>query len=143
MPSKPERILYLEDMPDIAEVTMMALETFGGHEVKHFATAEAALEDHVFRPDLLLLDVMTPGMSGPELLVELRRRPEMADVPAVFLTAKAQVHEQEEYLALGAAAVVTKPFEPLELSDRLTEIWRKARTADEAKDEPDPPPRAT
>ena len=69
-----------------------------------------------WRPDVILLDVMMPGMDGPTTLAGLRQQPELAGVPVVFITARTQVHEIERFLALGAVAIITKPFDPMTLA---------------------------
>jgi len=76
-----------------------------------------------FRPQLILLDVMMPGMDGPSTLREIRQNPDFATTPAIFMTAKVQPEEVKSYLALGAVSVIPKPFDPMVLSDRIREIW--------------------
>lgn len=75
-------------------------------------------------PQLIILDVMMPGMEGPETLREIRKLPEYASTPAVFMTAKVQADEIQSYLDGGAAGVIPKPFDPMTLSDRILEIWQ-------------------
>jgi len=75
--------------------------------------------------DLILLDVMMPGMDGPETLHALRKLPELANTPVVFMTAKVQPQEVDGYLTLGAVGVIAKPFDPMTLADQLREIWAK------------------
>ena len=74
-------------------------------------------------PDLVLLDVMMPGMDGPSTLQALRAIPSLAETPVIFMTAKAQAHEIEHYKALGALDVITKPFDPMQLSQQIHRIW--------------------
>ncbi len=68
-----------------------------------------------FQPDVILLDMMMPGMDGVTALAKLRAQPETAHIPVIFVTAKVQRQEVAEYLALGAAGVVSKPFDPMAL----------------------------
>jgi chemotaxis response regulator CheB len=68
------------------------------------------------RPDLILLDVMMPVMDGPTTLAHLRDEPETADIPVVFMTARAQARELEHFKSLGAAGVIPKPFDPMTLA---------------------------
>ena len=118
------RILLVEDDPDIQTVTSLALGTFGGFDVRICASAqEAVAAAPEFRPDLILLDVMMPGMDGVDALKALRRQPTVADVPVVFLTARVQPHDVERYRDLGSLAVIPKPFEPSELAGKLRAIW--------------------
>ncbi len=117
---QPLAVLYVEDDPDIQEIGRIALEEIGGLTVRLCADGEQALQAvRDFRPDLLLLDVMMPGMDGPTLLGKLREIEATAKVPAVFMTARVQSNEIEQYLQLGAIQVVPKPFDPLTLGADL------------------------
>jgi CheY-like chemotaxis protein len=119
-----ERVLYVEDEADIRTVAKLALETIGGFTVLTCASGEEALravED--FRPDIVLLDVMMPGMDGPSVLRALRERPALADVPVAFMTAKVQPAEIEHFRSLGARDVIAKPFDPMTLADHVRSIW--------------------
>lgn len=78
-------------------------------------------------PDLILLDVMMPGMDGPTTLGNLRRLPGLTDTPVIFMTAKVQPHEVEQYKALGALDVIAKPFDPMQISDQIRAIWARRR----------------
>ena len=85
-----------------------------------------------FHPDLIILDVMMPGMDGIETYNLLRAIPDLADTPVVFMTAQAMNHEMDRYRALGAADVIAKPFDPLALSARVQEIRQHAHGARQA-----------
>ena len=122
-----KRILYVEDDDDIRTVAAMALEMIGDFVVETCASGHEALEKAAaFAPDLLLLDVMMPGIDGPETLARLRRKPSFADTPAVFFKAKGQSDEIARLKALGAVGVVSKPFDPGQLSDELRRLWEHA-----------------
>ncbi len=73
--------------------------------------------------DLLLLDVMMPGMDGPTTLKALREIPATAQTPVIFMTAKVQAAEVASYKELGALEVIPKPFDPMELSAQIQRIW--------------------
>jgi two-component system OmpR family response regulator len=121
-----ERVLYVEDDNDIREVAGMALEAVGGLKVMLCASGEEAVRDaEAFAPDMVLLDVMMPGMDGPATLVALRAVPALADVPVVFLTAKVQPSEVAEFLSIGAVDIVAKPFDPMLLAASLRAIWAR------------------
>jgi CheY-like chemotaxis protein len=123
-----QRILHVEDEADIRTIAKLTLEAIGGFEVESCESGPEAIKRiSTFKPDLLLLDVMMPGMDGPMTLDALRKIPEGADTPAVFMTAKAQAHEIAKFRALGAVDVVTKPFDPQTLCDHLKDIWRRIR----------------
>jgi CheY-like chemotaxis protein len=121
-----QRILYVEDEPDIQAVARIALETVGGFTVQICSSGEEALQAAVeFAPDLLLLDVMMPGMDGPTTLQELRNLPDLKNTPAVFMTAKVQPQEIEQFKSYGALDVIAKPFDPMALSSQITAVWQQ------------------
>jgi CheY-like chemotaxis protein len=123
-----KKILYVEDEPDIRLIAVMALESLGGFTLESCETGrEAVAKATEFSPDLLLLDVMMPGMDGPTTLLALRNLPGLADTPAVFMTAKVQSQEIDEYLELGAVDVIAKPFDPMTLAARIEDIWRRTQ----------------
>ena len=118
------KILYVEDEPDIRAVAQLALETVGGFTVKVCSSGEQALQEaEAFAPDMVLLDVMMPGMNGPDTLRQLRDKPSLAKVPVAFMTAKVQPSEIAEFKSLGALDVIPKPFDPMQLADQVRSIW--------------------
>lgn len=118
------RILLVEDEADIQLVARLALESLGAFEVALCSSGQEALEVAPrYRPDLVLLDVMMPGLDGPATLEALRRLPDFEMPPVVFVTAKVQAVEIERYKAMGALDVIGKPFDPLTLSDKVRSIW--------------------
>ncbi len=120
------RILIVEDEPDIQTIARLALETVGELTVATCDSGKQALSAALaFRPDLVLLDVMMPGMDGPTTLRTLRQAPELCAVPVVFMTAKVQSQEVQSFLALGAADVIAKPFDPMTLAERVRDIWKR------------------
>lgn len=120
------RILVVEDDPDIQTVARLALETLGGFTVATCDCGDRALAEAAeFAPDLILMDVMMPGMDGPSTLAAMRRLPELAAVPVVFLTAKVQSQEVALFMATGAEAVIAKPFDPMLLADQVRAIWAR------------------
>ena len=119
-----ERILYVEDEPDIQEIARLALEVAGDFTVEVCDSGQAALDlAESFRPDLILLDVMMPDMDGPATLAALRATPHGAKVPVIFMTAKVQPQEVKGYRDLGVLDVIAKPFDPMTLSQRIHAIW--------------------
>jgi CheY-like chemotaxis protein len=124
--SELERVLLVEDDPDVQTIGRMALETVGGLRVDVASSGEEALERLAASvPDLVLLDVMMPGMCGPDTLRAIRAVSGLEELPVVFLTAKAMPAEVEEYLSLGALDVIPKPFDPMQLADRVRAIWQR------------------
>jgi CheY-like chemotaxis protein len=113
----PLRILHVDDEPDIREIVELSLgldPTLAVHTCASGGEALRAVDD--WPPDLILLDVMMPGMDGPTALARLRGAPQTADIPVVFMTARAQARELEHFRSLGAAGVIAKPFDPLTLA---------------------------
>ncbi len=118
------RILYVEDEPDIRAVAKLALEMVGGFTVKICESGEEALREAVsFAPDMILLDVMMPGIDGPTTLKGLREQSALASVPVAFMTAKIQPAEIVHYKSLGALDVIPKPFDPMTLASQVRAIW--------------------
>lgn len=118
------RILYVEDDPDIQAIAVMVLETISNFTVAACSSgAEAVARAEAFAPDLMLLDVMMPGMDGPETLKQLRKFASLTTTPVVFMTAKVQPQEVQGYLDLGAVGVIAKPFDPMTLTQELRDIW--------------------
>jgi len=131
MPATLRSILYVEDDEDIAEVTMMTLQMLGGFDVVHCNSGQRALDRFAsVAPQLVLMDVMMPEMDGPETLRRLRQQSGAAErVPVIFMTARAQLHEQAAYRALGALGVIVKPFDPITLGTQIAEIWESRHAA--------------
>ena len=122
-----QRILCVEDEPDIRTVAELALAGIGGFTIHSCGSGQEALAAvHEFAPDLVLLDVMLPGMDGVETLAALRSDPRTQRLPVVFMTARTQPAEVEHYRSLGALDVITKPFDPLTLADQVRVIWERA-----------------
>ena len=122
------RLLYVEDDDDIREIAQLALEMVGGFTVLLCASGEQALlQAPAFAPQLILLDVMMPGMDGPSTLLALREHCELAHIPIAFMTAKIQPQEIAAYKAMGALDVIAKPFDPMLLPSQVTAIWQAGR----------------
>jgi len=126
MAEKLSRILYIEDEPDIQAVARLALEMVGGFTLEVCSSGAEALQKVAdFKPQLILSDVMMPGMDGPTTLKKLRELVQTATTPAVFMTAKVQPSEVAEYKELGAVDVIAKPFDPMTLAGKMEEIWAR------------------
>jgi CheY-like chemotaxis protein len=110
-------VIYADDEADIREVAALSLGLDPDLEVRTCASGvELLATAAAWRPDVILLDVMMPGMDGPTTLAGLRQQPELATIPVVFITARTQAHETERFKALGAAGVIVKPFDPMTLA---------------------------
>ncbi len=115
-----KRILIVDDDPDIREATQLCLEITGQWEVLKAANGPDGIAiARQEKPDAILLDMMLPGMDGLTILQRLRENPETRQIPIVILTAKAQSHEQQYFGQLKVASVITKPYDPLTISDQI------------------------
>ena len=125
MPATPlVRIFYAEDDEDIQRIVRMSLERIGKMEVRIVSDPLQAVDAIAqYKPQLVMLDWMMPGMDGPTLLKTMREQPETASYPVVFITAKATQKDHAELLELGAAGIVSKPFSPKDLPEQLRTIW--------------------
>lgn len=124
----PARILVVEDERDIAALVAYHL-TKEGYRVRTAEGGNEALEAvSAERPDLVLLDLMLPGFSGYEVLSEIRRRPELTEVPIIVLTARREESDRIKGLELGADDYLTKPFSPRELVLRVGAVLRRAQS---------------
>ena len=113
----PFHILHVDDEPDIRDIVSMALSLDPEIEVTSVASGTEALTRlETLRPNLVLLDVLMPGMDGPNTLAAMRARPTLRQIPVVFMTARVHSGEIEKLLALGAKGVIAKPFDPMKLA---------------------------
>ena len=124
MPPELIRIMHVDDDPDIRDIARLSLETIGGFEVVQCASGEEALDAvKTFSPQLFLLDVMMPKMSGDRLWKELSKDPELAKTPVIFMTAKLEPGYVKELKADGALDVIEKPFDPITLPENVLRVW--------------------
>ncbi|MFP7571787.1 response regulator [Marivita sp. S2033] len=117
-------ILHVDDDDDIRDIAKMALTMVDSYELRQAASASQALaeiEDQI--PDLLLLDVMMPETTGPQLWDVIKSRPDLKHIPVIFMTAKAEDSVSVELLKAGALAVITKPFDPMTLGQQIRSVW--------------------
>jgi two-component system phosphate regulon response regulator PhoB len=125
----PQRVLVVEDEPDIAEVVRYNL-TREGFQVDVHVRGDSALEAVRRRaPDLIVLDLMLPGVDGLELTRALKRDAATARIPLVMLTARSEELDRVVGLELGADDYVTKPFSPRELTLRIKAVLRRGEGA--------------
>ncbi len=111
------KILIIDDDADIRSIARLSLSRVGGMEVIEAGSgAEGVRKAEDERPDVILLDMMMPTMDGLETLAALRSQAATAATPVIFLTAKALGNQLERLTSLGAAGVLTKPFDPRTLS---------------------------
>ncbi len=119
------RILIAEDEPDIRELVAFTLR-FAGHEVTATANGEEAVQQAVqVIPDLILMDVRMPKMTGYEACRLMKADPILKDIPVVFLSAKGQDSEIQTGMDVGAEDYMLKPFAPDQLTERVKAILAK------------------
>lgn len=117
------RVFVVEDEPDIQKLLRMSLEMLGKYEVEIYSDGEAALATiEAFKPDIILLDVMMPKMTGPEILEQIQKMETMVNIPVVFITARVRSQDIAEYRAMGVDNVISKPFNAVELPKTLQAI---------------------
>ncbi|WP_306046665.1 response regulator transcription factor [Nioella sp. MMSF_3534] len=116
------RVLLVEDEINIFEAISFLLSRDGWEVSGHGNGATALDEIARLDPDVLVLDVMLPGRSGLDILRDLRKQPETADLPVLMLTAKGQSKDRDLALALGANAYLTKPFSNSEMVETLNRV---------------------
>lgn len=122
----PAKILFADDEADIRTIVQIALEDIGGFTVDFCASgAETLNKAKKFFPDLIILDMMMPDMDGITTLKALYADKQLAKIPVIFMTAKIQHHEIEQYRKLGAIGVIAKPFDPIKLAAEIRQIWNE------------------
>lgn len=127
-------VLLVDDEPDVVDLVRYRLQG-AGHTVLVAGDGLTALRlARERRPDILVLDLMLPQMSGQEVCRQLKRDPETAAIPVIMLTARGQPAERIAGLEIGADDYVTKPFSPRELLLRVEAVLRRARAAGERRD---------
>ncbi|MBO0662146.1 response regulator [Jiella sp. MQZ9-1] len=125
------KVLYVDDEEDIREIAKMSLELNPDFSVEICSSGNDALQfAPQWRPDLILLDVMMPGIDGPETLVRLSKIPETAKTPIIFITARTQRQEVEQFMSIGAIGVIGKPFEPMSLAGQVEALLKNATARD-------------
>jgi CheY-like chemotaxis protein len=119
------KILIAEDEPDIRDLVTFTL-NFAGHSVVAVGNgADAVVAAREESPDLILMDVRMPRMTGYEACALMKADPVTADIPVVFLSAKGQDSEIQTGLNAGATEYLLKPFAPMELTERVNVLLEK------------------
>ena len=118
------KVLHADDESDILEIVDLCLGLDGAMELKSCTTGERLLEmARESKPDLILLDVSMPGQDGPTTFKLLRADSRTADIPVIFITARASATDQADLMAQGAIGVLSKPFDPITLASQVREIF--------------------
>ena len=118
-----KRILLIDDDDDVREATQICLELTGGWKILAASSGrEGLLKAISEQPDLILLDVMMPVMDGLETFSELQANSVTRPIPVILLTAKAQPAELRQFTQLQVLDVITKPYDPFDLSNRVAKV---------------------
>jgi len=117
-------LLYVDDDDDIREIVEMSLGLDGSLKVSSSSGGEHALAAmRSEQPDLVMLDVMMPGMDGPAILERMRADPQLQHIPVIFMTAKTNPQEVAKFRGLSAIGVLAKPFDPMTLGSQVKALW--------------------
>ncbi|MGI8810150.1 MAG: response regulator transcription factor [Acidimicrobiales bacterium] len=120
-------VLVIDDDPVILELLRVNFEIEGFDVICAKDGEEGLLRAQADRPDVVISDIMMPRRDGLQLLSDLKGDPSTEDLPVILLSAKAQKSEVQQGLDLGADDYITKPFDPLELIDRLNAVMTRPR----------------
>jgi CheY-like chemotaxis protein len=116
-------VLLVDDDPNIRKLAKMTLERVGRWQVTVACSGGEALELLKGEmPDVVILDVMMPGLDGKSTLTHIKNDPATAHIPVILMTAKVQHQEMDEYVEMGATGVIVKPFDPLRLPDEIRQL---------------------
>jgi DNA-binding response OmpR family regulator len=126
-----KKLLYIDDDADIREIVQMALSLDGQMNVLVSEGGERALvKIRAERPDLVMLDVMMPGMDGPAILAQMRSDEQLMHIPVIFMTAKTSSQEIARFRSLSAIGVIAKPFDPMVLGGQVKALWKSHHEPD-------------
>jgi two-component system, OmpR family, response regulator len=125
-----QSVLFVDDDSDICSVVQATLGLIPDLNVHTAESGERAIDlAHELRPDLVLMDVMMPGLDGPSTFRRMRNSALLARIPVIFMTAKVLPAEIAQFLQLGAIGVIVKPFDPLKLYTDMLSLWNNGCAA--------------
>ena len=131
----PATVLVVDDDPVILKLLEVNFEMEGFEVVRASDGAEGLERARAVLPDIVILDVMMPRMTGYEVAKALREDDHTAHIPIIFVTARAQSQDVERGMELGVDDYVTKPFDPLDLIARVNTLLARSQAAAEANGE--------
>jgi CheY-like chemotaxis protein len=117
------RVLIIDDEEDTRSIFSMSLGLLGGAEVIEAGNGPAGIAVAAREnPDVIILDLLMPGMDGSQTFLELKNRPDTSSIPVIFMTVKGMFSEFDALKSLGALAVIAKPFDPTTLTQQIKNI---------------------
>jgi CheY-like chemotaxis protein len=123
-----KHILLIDDEADIREVAGISLEAVGGWRVSTASGGQEGIAKAIAeKPDAILCDVMMPDIDGPTTFARLQENPATTGIPVVLLTARVQLADRLRFGQLGVAGVLSKPFDPMTLSDQVDALLAPER----------------
>lgn len=125
-----KKILLVEDEPSLRQLVTISLKSKEKLELITAKNGQEALElAQKEKPDLILLDVVMPRMSGYDVIRELKKNSETASIPVVFMSACFKEEDTVESLQMGAVALICKPFDPRKLGEEISNIFQKINSS--------------
>lgn len=124
------KVLYVDDEPDIRTIVEMAFALDPAIEVRLASSGQDVLEmlqQGAWIPDLALIDMLMPGMTGTDVMAALRERGWTANIPIVFVTASAWQKDMDRFVEAGALGIIAKPFDPLTLAETVRSFAEQAK----------------
>lgn len=133
MAAKPlTKVIIVDDDTDILKVVEFSLDMMEGVTFKYCTSGQDGIVEAIkFQPDLMIVDVMMPNMSGIDMVKAMRLLPTLSKIPVIFLTAKVQKEEIDECHQAGVDYIIPKPFDPCTLPDTILEMWNTINNAQE------------
>lgn len=112
-------VMVVDDEPHIVNLVRLSLDSGEYNVIGAYSAREALSSLSEFEPDLMLVDIMMPGMNGFDLCKEIRSKESTKDIPIIILSAKSQIHDKLEAIEAGVDDYLAKPFDPMELEKRI------------------------
>lgn len=119
-----KKVLVVDDKPNIVMLVRAKLAANGFEVFTAYNGKEALRVAEKEKPDLILLDIMMPGMDGFEVFMQIKDIADLTDVPVIFLTASGKRSDESKALEMGAAFFLTKPFSPNRLIEIVTKVMK-------------------
>jgi CheY-like chemotaxis protein len=117
------KVLIIDDDPDVRRIARLCLSQLGGMDVVEASSADEGLRRAAAdKPDVILLDIMMPRVDGLAAIGSLRRVPETARIPVIFLTARTGEDDESFLRRTGARGLLTKPFDPMTLATKVRSL---------------------